>query len=152
MRASLIRNSLNIIVALLLCLALIALPLATMVKADSIKIVNAGFENGDLSGWTVGSTNGTVEALQAANFIPSISPTKGSWFVLLSSHSWENDMDGLEGSERTAADTTGFGNGGTDLDGNGVDDYDIASLQQRGKSGTYLYKIGTVHDNTELKF
>jgi len=87
MRASLIRNSLNIIVALLLCLALIALPLATMVKADSIKIVNAGFENGDLSGWTVGSTNGTVEALQAANFIPSISPTKGSWFVLLSSHS-----------------------------------------------------------------
>ena len=61
-------------------------------------------------------------------------------------------MDGLEGSERTAADTTGFSNGGTDLDENGVDDYDIASLQQRGKSGTYLYKIGTVHDNTELKF
>ena len=48
-------------------------------------------------------------------------------------------MDGLEGSERTAADTTGFSNGGTDLDENGENDYDIASLQQ-----TFMLSAGEV--------
>ncbi len=138
MRTSLIRNPLNIIVALLLCLALITLPLATMVGADSPKIVNGGFENGDLSGWTVGSTNGTVEALQAGNFIPAVSPTEGSWFVLLTSHSSNEAVKADQGSsERASAGNSGFGNGGIDIDGNGDNDYDIASLAQTFELSVY---------------
>jgi hypothetical protein len=132
MRTGIIRYPMKMTIAVFICLALITLPLASMVGADSTKIVNGGFESGDLSGWTVGSTNGTVEALQADNFIPVVSPPEGTWFALLTSHS-DNEIDGLEGlgsSERTATGTIGFGNGGTDLDGNGVDDYDVASLQQ----------------------
>jgi hypothetical protein len=105
--------------------------LATMAGADSPEIVNGGFESGDLSGWIVGSTNGTVEALQADNFDTVISPTEGSWLVLLSNHSGNENTNQVFGSSvRTAIGTAVFGNGVTDLDGNSYNDNDIASLAQ----------------------
>ena len=130
MTKSLFRYALNSIVALILCVALIALPLATMAGAASPEIANGGFENGDLSGWTVGSTNGTVEVLQAGNFDPVISPTEGSYFALLSTNGGnETKMAGPSSSLRTNTGTAVFGNG-IDLDGNGFPDNDIASLTQ----------------------
>ena len=44
---------------------------------------NGGFENGDLTGWTVGG-GGRVEALQATGLSPAVAPPEGSWLALLS--------------------------------------------------------------------
>jgi hypothetical protein len=46
--------------------------------------LNAGFETGDLTGWTVGGVAASVENLTASNFTPVITPTEGTRFALLS--------------------------------------------------------------------
>lgn len=75
------------------------------------QVVNGGFEDGDLNGWTTSGT-GVVEVLQGANFAPNIPQPEGTYYCLLS---------------------TGPGNqggGGTDIDGNGVNEYDVVRLSQ----------------------
>lgn len=87
----------------------LALAAALLPAAAAAQITNGGFETGTLSGWTVGGT-GHVEALQATNLTPNITPPQGSWFALLSN----------------GPGTIGGAIG--DLDGNGVSDYDDARL------------------------
>ena len=107
-------------------------PMSTVLGDASTTLTNGGFESGDLTGWTTGSTNGTVEVLQMGNFDPSISPTEGGYFVLLSSHSGtENETLILEGVLRTGTIPDNFGDDPSDdLDENGYSDNDVASLEQ----------------------
>ncbi len=44
---------------------------------------NGGFETGDLTGWTVSGSAARVEALQATNFTPNITPPEGTYMALL---------------------------------------------------------------------
>jgi hypothetical protein len=87
----------------------LALGAALLPAAAVAQITNGGFETGTLSGWTVGGT-GHVEVLQATNFTPNITPPEGGRFALLS----------------TGPGVIGGAVG--DLDGNGVSDFDTASL------------------------
>ena len=75
------------------------------------QVVNGDFETGDLSGWTPSGTS-VVEVLQATNFSPDIPQPEGTYYCLLS----------------TGPDNQG--GGGSDLDGNGTDEFDIARLRQ----------------------
>jgi hypothetical protein len=91
-------------------LAAAALAAALLAPGFAVaQLANGGFETGNLSGWTVGGT-GRVEALQAGNLTPSITPPEGSWFALLSNG--RGIIGGAVG----------------DLDGNGTSDYDAARL------------------------
>ncbi len=75
------------------------------------QVVNGDFEAGDLTGW-VASGTAVVEVLQASNFSPNIPEPEGAYYCLLS---------------------TGPGNQsgwGSDIDGNGVNEYDIVRLSQ----------------------
>ncbi|MCD4747859.1 MAG: hypothetical protein K8R59_00680, partial [Thermoanaerobaculales bacterium] len=83
---------------------LVALPL-------SAQLVNGNFENGDLTGWNTAGTS-VVEVLVGTNFSPTIPQPEGSYYCLLS----------------TGPDDQG--GAGTDIDGNGVNEFDIARLSQ----------------------
>ncbi len=74
------------------------------------QLPNGGFENGDLGGWTAGG-GGVVEALQAANLTPAITPPEGTWMALLSNG--PGDIAGAPGGN---------------FDSNGTNDFDSSTL------------------------
>jgi hypothetical protein len=88
----------------------VALAAALLPAVAAAQITNGGFETGTLSGWTAGGTS-RVEVLGATNFTPNITPPEGTKFALLST-----------GRGQLNANARG------DLDGNGTNDYDIATL------------------------
>lgn len=92
--------------AVLLVIGLVVAPSMTAFA----QLSNGGFENGDLTGWTPGG-GASVEALQASNLSPSVTPTEGSWFALLSSG--PGDVPGAPGG---------------DFDFNGTPDFDSTTL------------------------
>jgi len=75
------------------------------------QVVNGDFESGDLTGWTPSGTS-VVEVLQATNFSPDIPQPEGTYYCLLSTG------------------PANQGGGGSDLDGNGTNEFDIARLRQ----------------------
>ena len=101
-------------------LLLVSLPvlLVHMQAAPALaQIVNGGFENGNLGGWTPGG-GASVEALQADAFTPAITPPEGSWFALLSTG--PGDVPGAPGG---------------DFDSNGIDDFDSSTLSTTFTTG-----------------
>ena len=101
-------------------LLLVSLPvlLVHMQAAPALaQIVNGGFENGNLGGWTPGG-GASVEALQADAFTPAITPPEGSWFALLSTG--PGDVPGAPGG---------------DFDSNGIDDFDLSTLSTTFTTG-----------------
>ncbi len=74
------------------------------------QLANGGFESGDLSNWTAGG-GGRVEALQAADFTPTLAPPEGSWMALLSNG--PGDVAGAAGGN---------------FDSNGTNDFDSSTL------------------------
>jgi len=97
-------------------ITLVLIFLLVKIPSASAQPVNGGFETGDLTGWT---TQGNVEALQASNFNPSITPPEGNYFALLS----------------TGPDDSPAPNDG-DLDGDGSNDNDVTILSQTFTSGS----------------
>ena len=97
-------------------ITLVLIFLLVKVPSASAQPVNGGFETGDLTGWT---TQGNVEALQASNFNPSITPPEGNYFALLST-----------GPGDSPAPIDG------DLDGDGSNDNDVTILSQTFTSGS----------------
>ncbi|MFV2072244.1 MAG: proprotein convertase P-domain-containing protein [Thermoanaerobaculales bacterium] len=83
-----------------------------LASAVAAQITNGGFEDGDLTGWTVTGLGG-AEVLQAGNLTPPIAAPEGSFFVLVSTG--PNDRPGT-------ADA--------DIDDNGIMDHDITTLRQ----------------------
>ncbi|MCW4032560.1 MAG: choice-of-anchor L domain-containing protein, partial [Candidatus Bathyarchaeota archaeon] len=93
--------------------------LVLMFPSTNAQPTNSGFETGDLSGW---SSQGSVEALQASEFTPAITPPEGQYFALLSTG---------PGDQSPAPDDG-------DLDGDGNNDFDITILSQ-----TFTCETGT---------
>lgn len=102
------RTALATALAALAVGALLSLGSARPAAAD---VANAGFESGDLTGWT---TTGNVEVLQGDAFAPAFAAPEGNYFALLSS----------------GPGNTGGGDSGVNRDGGFGNEWDVATMSQ----------------------
>ncbi|HZP65076.1 MAG TPA: hypothetical protein VFB32_02095, partial [Rudaea sp.] len=92
------------LLALMLCV-----PLA---RGAHAQVTNGNFETGNLNGWTLGGQNHAA-AVKSTNFSTAVNPPNGgTWFAALST------------GPGSLSNTT------YNVDGNGVNDYDMTSMQQ----------------------